>query len=552
MSQNTHNVEEAVIDYLRLIGLDASPSYVKRIIVGHPEYPSLLSVVDALEILGLAHGVQRISDNRYEEVEFPYLVHTEESGGGLHLIRNEAHLKTQKSAVDTWSGIILKVDASQPIDDEINSISLTKERISRFSMSLLLAGFGVAALAALGASFSYLNAGILTSSLAGLLVSYLLVAQDLGVKYKAVENFCSSSTGSGCDKILGSDKLVLFGGIKLSDVTAAYFIGQFALILAAFTFSGSERFISLTLAVMALAALPAILFSLYYQYFIAKTWCKLCLIVNAVLVFQVALLVTKLPVLTDIKFSTFASSLLLAAGILLFMGALVLLIMDKLKQSNELQVARVIGNRIKYNPVVFTQLLSMSQRAHEQRFEHELFIGNAHAPVVLTMVSNLFCSPCKKEFESVIQLLNNYPEKVKVRFVFVSSAAKEGEPQSAVQYLFNYWQNEIEGQPEEGDKTALLLWDWFSLMNYQEFRSLRPLASTSNVKESELLSMAHSAWISNNEVVRTPTLYVNGHRLPENYFLHDLRYLIPSLSEHFASSASANLPAPALVAAGSY
>jgi hypothetical protein len=39
-----------------------------------------------------------------------------------------------------------------------------------------------------------------------------------------------------------------------------------------------------------LLTFPIILFSLYYQYFVAKTWCRLCLVVIAILLVQAGVL----------------------------------------------------------------------------------------------------------------------------------------------------------------------------------------------------------------------------------------------------------------------
>lgn len=81
-------MEKAVIDYLSYLNIPISVSYCKKSILSHPDYPSLLSVADTLERLGIDHQVGRIETDNIKELPFPCIIHLDQGGGQLILLKN--------------------------------------------------------------------------------------------------------------------------------------------------------------------------------------------------------------------------------------------------------------------------------------------------------------------------------------------------------------------------------------------------------------------------------------------------------------------------------
>jgi len=50
-------MEQVVFQYLRQLKIPVSQGYLQKLIASHPAYPSLLSVADTLEGLGIDHKV---------------------------------------------------------------------------------------------------------------------------------------------------------------------------------------------------------------------------------------------------------------------------------------------------------------------------------------------------------------------------------------------------------------------------------------------------------------------------------------------------------------
>jgi hypothetical protein len=532
MYNNQEKIEVTIYNYIKLIKINISSYTVKRAIVEHPSYPSLLSIADSLESLGILYEVGQVGTDTYSALEFPCLLHSNEQGGMMVLVKDSADLAEKEKHSQDWSGIVLKVIPNQLVDNKENKANIIKERIFRFCVGFLATGFLVISILSLLLSPSLLSSVILLTSIAGLGTGYLFVAKDIGIVYKTVEKFCNSDTQSGCDKVLNSKGATLLGTIKLADVVLAYFLCQFTSLLIAFLFSGVTVAIVSCLSVVAFFAIPIIIASLYYQRFLVRSWCKLCLVINSILFVQILLFIVVCKgsyiylfasVLSNLCFFAFAFSLFIAS---------VIILKAVIENNHALSYEKTKAIRIKRNPDAFGSLLVTGQKfIHNEPFKYDVFIGSVDAPIVMTMVTNLHCQPCKEEYIALRTLVDIYPNRLRINFIFVLSG-KAGLAPNPSHYLLNYWLNYIEGAPNQSQLTAELIHDWFSLNNYEEFKNLHPITSKDNFEQSHQLSLAHYTLTNLNKVFRTPTLYINGYILPENYELNDIRYMVPSLCEY--------------------
>lgn len=113
--------------------------------------------------------------------------------------------------------------------------------------------------------------------MAGLLLSWMLVEKSLGIKNAKADAVCSVLEEGGCDSIAKSAAASFMGIVKWSEVGLAYF----SVSLAAFlVFPEATR---PWLALINACCLPYTLWSIGYQKFVARTWCTLCVSVQACL-----------------------------------------------------------------------------------------------------------------------------------------------------------------------------------------------------------------------------------------------------------------------------
>src|SRR5204862_7152105 len=98
---------------------------------------------------------------------------------------------------------------------------------------------------------------------------------------------CRPTARISCMDVLSSPAAKLFGWIPLSDIGLVYFAGSItALATSALSNDGALR----VLAAFNLAALPYMIFSIYYQAFRLRRWCVLCVAVQIVLWLELLLL----------------------------------------------------------------------------------------------------------------------------------------------------------------------------------------------------------------------------------------------------------------------
>jgi hypothetical protein len=68
-------MEKIFADYLAALNIPVSRRFFRKQLASHPDYPSLLSVSDTLQKLGIPHGVARMDRENLENLEHPYVLH---------------------------------------------------------------------------------------------------------------------------------------------------------------------------------------------------------------------------------------------------------------------------------------------------------------------------------------------------------------------------------------------------------------------------------------------------------------------------------------------
>lgn len=517
-------MEQVIVDYLKHLDIPISETYCKKIILSHPDYPSLLSVSDSLEQLGISCQIGKIEEEHLSKIEFPFLIHLDTAKDGLVLIKEQNDLSKDHIDLKEWKGIVLKADTVEELKDNNHNQQYKKERIVRSASLVLAISIVVAFTIPTLVSFSWINLMLLTTSILGASIGYILIAKDLGITYKPVESFCNTSTRVNCDKVLRSEGAQIVSFFSLSEAVISYFAFQLIITGLLFPVLSSPASYFWVLATGSVLSIPIIFYSVYYQAAKAKTWCRLCMLVNAVLAVQAGVLgfiyIDGVFSISEIEVTPFFFSLFLFSAIV----ALVLLIKVKLESMSEAVNAEIAAARVKNAPEVFTHLLYQGNKIDNSIREQDINIGKPHAPINLLMVANLNCYPCKTGLKEVLKLIDQYPEKIRVAFKFLMSGNKVHDiPASS--FLINYWEQYILGTQDESSKTRELIKDWYEYMSTEAFEKIY----TELPDENERVVASHYEWIAKHKIVRTPTFFVNGYELPSQYRISDLSSLLTGM-----------------------
>src|SRR5690606_12931802 len=122
--------------------------------------------------------------------------------------------------------------------------------------------------------------------LIGASVGGLLLLYEIDKHNPIIKQVCSGGNAkAGCHAVLDSAG-GKFLGVSWSLVGFTYFLGGTLLML--FATPDRNAYFPL-LSLLSLAALPYVVYSLFYQWKVVKQWCRLCLATQAILVVQAGL-----------------------------------------------------------------------------------------------------------------------------------------------------------------------------------------------------------------------------------------------------------------------
>lgn len=533
-------MENVITEFLRHLKIPISKKYIKTFLLSHTEYPSLLSLSDLFENLGVNYSIHRIDKEKIEELEFPYLLPLEKSRRDIIEIRNRRDFEKQKANLEYWNGVVIQVESTHEIPNPKHNLIFKKEKVQKVITISILSGLAIFLGYSLFSTFTWFSLTWTMTSIAGIIVSYYIFTKDLGVEHSIIERFCNAGKTVNCDKILKSENSKIFNVLKFSDLVISFFLFQLILLLfLAFSFdlSGSVRGVFLLYSI---ATIPIVAYSIYIQYVIEKTWCLLCVLVTFVLVIQFMMILTNGAqnyfYLREFYFPVF---MLFSILYLIILGV-TYIIRIKIEESNENYLLAVKASRIKNSSKVFFHLLKQQKEVDITPLEYEMTIGNPYAPIKIIFVSNLYCAPCKAQHEVMSQLVNSFPSNITVSFRFVKVNKYFNNDISVNQYLIQYWYSNIFGKKNEHNLTVDFLKEWYENMDITTFAKRKPIKSELDESVYKIENQ-QSQFIMEAGVFRTPSIFINGFELPELYNLSDLNFLILEFSELLSKQKNDNM-----------
>jgi uncharacterized membrane protein len=324
--------EHIVGRWLRKMGIVVSPSLLKEQLNTHPDYPSLLSISDCLDNLGIDNAALVIDKERMNEAPLPFLAHDTARSRFIIIENIREHISENTEFSKYWNGAALLAEKPECWRNEENEKQLKadKKKIQNIFLAVLLM-IWLAGLSLLNA-FSWQLAGLLLTAIAGLAVSVLIIQHELGISNEITGQLCGAGKNMDCNAVMNSEGSKIGKWLNWADAGVLFF-SSFLISLEAAIYTGSTAVITV-LAFLSAAAIPFTVFSLYYQWRVVKKWCPLCLLTIAVLWLQFSLLFPFLVSLTiNINAAAFVSIVFISSAIIWLM-----LLKPALEQNKNLPV----------------------------------------------------------------------------------------------------------------------------------------------------------------------------------------------------------------------
>lgn len=499
----------------------------------HPSYPSLHSLTGVLSHFGIPNIAIRLQVNKETLSQLPScflatiksendesIVLVEKKNNQLKVTGydNKKISYTNEQFISSWNGIILAIEKDE------NIIETRKSPIGNV-LKWVFYGFGIALIA----YCFYIIPEIFAKthfilSIIGVIISIIIVKHEFGLQSKSANSICNLSEHTSCDAVLQSNGAKLLGLFKLSDVCLVIFSSYAGYWLTSL-FTNTNNYV--TISLLAMASIPMIGYSLFYQYKVVKKWCPLCLGIISVLLFQFTALAFNYNFIVPHSFNII--SVIQFASVVLLISAIWSITKPFIQKIIDLKEIEINHYKFKRNFSLFNALLNEGKSLlNTKSIDGELIFGNEHAAVEMVLVTNPFCSHCKKAHSDIENLLSIYGDKIKLTIRFNFSTYEKDDPLYRItSELFHIYKTK--------GKDACL-----AILNelYQKDIDLKSWANNRDVHFSDATKNTLSKqnkWCASNNINFTPAFYVNKKPFPKEYSRQDLAYFIDDLTKSSSS-----------------
>lgn len=500
--------------FLDALDIRYTKGFARTLYQEHPHKYNMFGLKKMLDVYGVKTLGVHFDDKDLSGLNYPCLLHT--SGDFVIGLDHDAegltclqHGKKTKISHDEfkrmWTGNALVVEETTEASEPDWHEHLREELVSMLkvlSIPILLAG-----VALLGTIHNYPYMDVsrtvyMALAIVGIWICSLLMEKQLTGESRYGDRVCSLFHHADCSSVLDGPRAKVMG-ISWSEVGLGYFI---AILLLVSLYPDSCGPVA---AVNALAMIYGI-WSVGYQWRVAKSWCVLCFMVQGIIWLMgiIAAFSFGAEVWTVGAFSSMISCMVFAAGIMLVHQ------LASARVSEQKRVECVQRFRaLKANSAVAKVLIEKGEYFEASSDDSSIIFGCPEAPMRVTILSNPHCNPCARMHKRVEHLLDLSGKDICVQYIF-SSFNERLEDSS--RYLIAVYQKDGEQKARE----VYSRWYAGEKRDYETIVKLHEKEIHAPEVECEL--KRHQAWREKSGLVATPTVLVNGYKLPNEYTLEDL------------------------------
>ena len=515
---NTVSVIQRAVRHFRI---PVTKSSVKEALKSHSYYPTFKSICDTFKEWNVEHYPLKYKPGEIQEISAPYIVHFKSGGGQLAFVSEIKNGKVTyyesfdlkretdlKEYLERCSGAVILLNPDKRSgekyyrkkrQDEVISNSILPVAILAFLLFIVLAVINSFALG--GMLVDKMKGLLFLTKATGIALSVLLILHEFEVRLSLTDKLCHLNKATNCNTVLNDKASKIFGWFGWADAGFVYFTGCLLFLL-----QGSESGDHSLMAILSALSLPYPVFSIYYQGFVLKKWCPMCLGVQLILIIEFIML---LPQFSNLNFSfSSLSGLILTFLITGIMYTLVIMYIRE-KMSNEIHFYKYLG--FKKNPDVLRTLL-LNQKPYNIPFtEAGLVFGEKDASMKITAFLSLHCSYCARAFDKIKEILKS-EVKPTINIVLVTSDSK------ILNALYHF------NRLNKYDEALDLLDQWFNADPYSRSRISETVCFPEVNDISREVSNENLSLYKACNVIGTPTFFVNGYLLPSQYDIDDIKY----------------------------
>ena len=520
------NVSAVVKKALKYYEIPVTNDTIVESLHSHPHYPSLKSVCDIFSELQIDNYAMKMNKDELREMGAPFIAHLNDPEDKIAFVpklNSNARLEyfdmlgkgktiAEGEFFGKYSGVCILLDPHENAGEEDYAKKRQIEFLHRglpYIAGLAIVFFTAYSILSYEGSLqiTLIQISLLITKIIGLGIATLLLLKDLNISSGLADKPCGLNKKTDCNSLLNTDAARAFGWLHWSDLGFVYFITGLLMMI---TFPTANDYG--LMALLSFGALGYVVYSIYYQSAVVKTWCPLCLGIQAVFIVEaIFFYITAWPLqlswLALLKYSAIA--LIIGFGMTVYKAYF-----NNKKTSWQEKKAYL---KFKKNPVMFTKLLLEKEQV-KLNIPREVFVvGKSQAPVEVTAFLSLNCNPCQKAFNQLKTLFGK--EDVKTNLIFSMRDKDKG----FVNRIAQLFENEKQMQATK------LLDTWYNTKGNRRtsFINQAEISAPNNLFET--LQNQHMKLFKTAEIFRTPTILLNGYGFPDEYEIKDISYFIDSL-----------------------
>ncbi len=491
-------------------------SYLYDLILNDPNSNNFLGIISILNNYKIENSVAHLNHpNDVFEQSLPFVLHLKNQDEILTVYEKSDKIikaindKGKKVAyrisdlTERWSGKVIRILGENGKEKEylknfIYEVGV-KVVIGMFFIGILISNF-------YNNSNVLFNFFFLIINLIGLVVSYQLYKLSKEKDNKG--KICNFSEKTDCLDVISHKNSKFIGMISYDKIGVAFF-----LFFLSFRIFLDIETITFPLAIIiSLSALFPI-YSIYFQYFVVRKWCPLCLIVQVCVLLNFTLFFYQfkkfdIDFLNSFKF--LFHLLLISSFVLLFS------LYDESRDKKNFFVRRF--HLFLKNDAIINSLLSKGIQFTSMPAEYKIIQGNINAEYKLTIITNPFCKYCLNKYKE-LKKVSIYNPDIAIETIFLIAKEHERINKIAMSMVQIYLR-----KGSEIYNNALDDWYEFGINDISKWER-KYVVSGYIFEQEKWIVDAHREWAAKSKINATATILINDTLLPQEYEIGDFSFL---------------------------
>lgn len=510
---------KTIIEYfLDCLEIPYTGLFAKKLYYEHPHRYNMYGLKKMLDLYGVKTLGVRIESKDLSILNYPCILHTYsdfvigmdcEVDKITYLLNGKTTTVSHEVFMKTWTGNALVVEETTEAEEpeyKKHHVEEMLEMVKTYCIPIMLAFSSLIGIAKQIRTMDLFPIiGILLSAIGVFVCALLMQKQLLGESHYG-DRVCSLFRHADCNSILDGPKAKIFG-ISWSEVGMGYFTANILLITLYRESVG-------TVSIINWIAMFYGVWSIYYQWRIAKSWCVLC-VISQIVIWLIGIIAIISCISAPLTFDVISSLL----SCMTFGICIMAVHHYSIAYASEKGRIRAVQKyrALKSNSKVANALIENGVYYETSLEDSSILFGNKEAKMRVTILSNPHCNPCARMHKHVEKLLRLSGGEICVQYIL--SSFNENLENSSRYLIFCYFEYE---QDEALSKFA----DWYlkDKFNYEKIISCNDTYIHTEKIEEEMEK--HRTWRTRTSLMETPTILVNGHKLPDEYEIEDLTMIV--------------------------